>query len=1278
VNVFFASQSLLENSNVANSMKTGMEVDGVSVFGNFPGSKINAFPHAVAYCRRMLLLKALGSTNTPIGSDADWERQADVLLRTDKASRQTIKTYMSGINKNVLSLYFAAAFEGMLWNEGNGLQDSGKSFVELGSLAPQSALQALAARAEELLPAIRSNKAATRFFAAQAFGMLAPHPGNSPALISRLVSLFLETTKSWETAVGAEANKIHGSILALGHLLSRSVFYGRARDIDEVQIQRAVLLLLDILNEAKDKTSKEAALTAIGQMSTAGLFTSARIEISSYDLKGTIKLLTEEAKKGDEKAITALGRLTITLNDEVDDETDGPLSTILKDLYGLHELRQAEIHFTVGEALACASARWQSDSLQLSLDVDATYVGREMRPVFLKSMMDKLLADCKKTKPSLKKASGIWLFCLIQFCGHLDEVQARLRECQAAFMGLLSARDDLVQETASRGLSLVYEQGDKDLRERLVTDLVASFTGTSAKIKVDEETELFEPGALPTGDGESVTSYKDIMSLAAEVGDQSLVYKFMSLASNAATWSTRAAFGRFGLSSILSESAVDPKLYPKLYRYRFDPNPNVQRSMNDIWTALVKNPTAVINENFDAIMDDLLKNILGKEWRTRQASCAAIADLVQGREFNKYEKYLTQIWDMAFKVLDDIKGSVRKAAEALCQVMTGILVRQLEQGTSSKTAQAMLTEVMPFLFSTRGLESRAEEVQKFAYKTVLKLIKSGGKVLLPFVPTLVEQILGLLSILEPEAFNFVQMNAAKYNTTEDKIDEIRSQIVSHSPLMESVERCLDLLDEPTMAALVPCLENVIKTAVGMPSKVGCSGVLVSLATRHSFVFRPHADIFLKAIEKAVLDRNSTVSAAYARSAGYISRLASDQQLLRLANYSKKLYFSAEDETRRQISADITYAISKFATDRFNSLAVEFLPFVFMAKHDFDEHVKDQFEKTWDENVGGSRAVLLYLKDIISLSSEHLDSQKWAIKHTAALTIADVLTSTGTEMSSANSEIIWPALEKALALKTFDGKEKILDGFVKFTKSAKTFWEKNSAVSAQMKKIAIREAKRNNDVYRPHAFSSLGEYAATRTDADIFDDVYKIVEPVLRDLADDNKMDTDEKPSGATTTSKDEKTITAGLIATFHAVNPKSVDSSPLTHLTPLLDLTNAVIASQNTTITTRLAFYTESKKLFTALREIDSPQFYEPLQSFFSLLDLSSGSGAESVRLARVESAEAMVQALASGTYGNGKEPYKERMSKELTEARSNERALGVQNVLDRALKKLAGISSIR
>jgi proteasome component ECM29 len=194
--------------------------------------------------------------------------------------------------------------------------------------------------------------------------------------------------------------------------------------------------------------------------------------------KGIISLLTAEAKKGNEKAISALGRLSLVFDD--DDES---LSSILTALYELYELKQTETHFTIGEALGCAGACWESDVLLLNLDVDSVYKGRMRRPDVFTSLLGKLLQECKTTKPSLKKASAIWLFSLVQNCGRLTEVQERLRECQAAFMGLLSARDELVQETASRGLSLVYESGDKTLRERLVNDLVASFTGTSTQLK---------------------------------------------------------------------------------------------------------------------------------------------------------------------------------------------------------------------------------------------------------------------------------------------------------------------------------------------------------------------------------------------------------------------------------------------------------------------------------------------------------------------------------------------------------------------------------------------------------------------------------------------------------------------------------------------------------------------------------------------------------------------------------------------------------------------------
>ncbi|KKF92068.1 Proteasome component ECM29 [Ceratocystis platani] len=218
-------------------------------------------------------------------------------------------------------------------------------------------------------------------------------------------------------------------------------------------------------------------------------------------------------------------------------------------------------------------------------------------------VLDRLIQNTKDTKHSLFKASGVWLFSFVQYCSHVTEVHQRLREAQASFMRLLSARDDMVQETASRGLTLVYEKGDEALRTQL--------------------------------------------------------------------------------------------------HYRFDPNPNVQRSMNNIWKATVKEPTAILNQHFDLIMEDLLKNIVGKEWRAREASCSAISDLIQGRKYSQYERYYSTLWVVSLKVIDDAKGSVRKAALDLSMVLSKTLVHTLESSSENTSTKAMMGQALEFLLSDK-------------------------------------------------------------------------------------------------------------------------------------------------------------------------------------------------------------------------------------------------------------------------------------------------------------------------------------------------------------------------------------------------------------------------------------------------------------------------------------------------------------------------------------------------------------------------------------------------
>lgn len=864
----------------------------------------SSFHFMVGFARRMFVQQALSTAEVPVDLDNDWERKLDAMVESDASTRTSVKSHLIAtmkVSPEMLDILICSLFECVV-SETTNVENH---LVEFLALAPDALIRMHVSRAASLLPILKSNDHGKRMTAAQAIGILASHSDyNALPIIEGLYGI----TQDWNKAVGSSLNAVHGAVTALGFLFSRAACRGQ-----EVQTHDFLKVLFSIFGDSRDETLQEASHVAIGQMCMFASLTPDAVEKYS-----TVRVISDKlygrAKEGNETAILCLGQLSMILREDSED-----LKHLEDQLHKLHEIRQSEIHFTVGEAFSYLAAGWRSTALATKLDVEPSTPAENLgqaRTYTLTKLVDRVLVDCTTTKPALKKAAVMWLLCLVQYCG--EQLQDRLAECQSAFRRCLSDRDELVQETSSRGLGLVYEKGDRSLKDDLVRDLVSSFSSDKAQLSgnVSADTQLFEPGALPTGDG-SVSTYKDIMSLASEVGDSSLVYKFMSMASSNAIWSSRAAFGRFGLSRVLSDSSVNgylsenPKLYPKLFRYRFDPNGGVQRSMNEIWAALVPDSAATIDKHFDAIMEDILSSILGKEWRVRQACCAAIADLIQGRPLEKYEGYLERIWSQCFKVLDDIKESVRAAAASLARTLTGVLTRALEADHSStKNASAMLKHVLPFLLSPSGMESSAKDTQTFSVVTLLEIIKkANGATIRPFIPELVERLIGLLSSLEPEAVNYIHLNAAKYNLTEQKIDDMRLSSVRSSPLMEAIERCLDLLDDETMRLLQPRLESAMKNAVGLPSKVGASRVLVSLSTRQMVKFKPYADDALRLIEKLVIDRNDTVSSSYAAAAGYIARGASDKQILRLISFAKKLYFESEGDResatpRRRYGASI--------------------------------------------------------------------------------------------------------------------------------------------------------------------------------------------------------------------------------------------------------------------------------------------------------------------------------------------------------------------------------------
>ncbi|KAE8376836.1 proteasome stabiliser-domain-containing protein [Aspergillus bertholletiae] len=1284
--LWFKFPSFSEASHFLLGSTASNVVPGLSAAEILSGPYRDAFKYTIAFLRNILLWESFLGSNINIEIEQDWDIKLDMLLSSDEQARCAVKRYIKRSDKEAVLLFLTSALSSL----GGGAQkrpwQCGESFVSICSLASNDIVELIVPKVATLKGFLDSNDQELQTLAARALGIIASHPAFSENELRELLLELSSSIGGWKSAIGEGVLRVRGAVLALAYILSRLAFRETIYKAPETTVNIFISTVFGIIRDARDSLLRQSAHVAIGQLSLSGVLSTT---VVSNDELETIKdKLKPDAKAESGIAIIAMGLLTLSFSKV--DHKGLQFTSFLNSLYDLYEIRSSETHFTVGEALSGAAAGWASKSMTTEFDVDEKLPTLQLSDTVLAEMCDKIITDCGASKPSLRKASSIWLLCLVKNCGHLQQMQARLRTCQRTFTRLLADRDEVVQETGAQGLSLVYDIGDQTLKDDLVRDLVDSFTAAGSNLgggKVNENTELFEPGALPTGGGSSVNTYKDIMNLASEAGDPTLVYRFMSLASNNALWTNRAAFSKLGISTIFSDSsangylAKNPRIYPKLFRYRFDPNPNVQRSMNTIWQSLVKDPAATINSHFDEIMNDLLKSMLaGREWRVRQASCAAVADLIQGRQPEKYSGYMEEIFMKSFKLLDDIKESVRAAALKLCQTITNAVIRTLETSyNETKRADIMLAGTIPFLLSDKGMNSDVQEVQGFAVGALIQIIKkSPGQLLRPFVPRVMEQFLNSLSFLEPQAVNYVHLNADKYGLTGQEIDKMRLSSIRTSPMMEVIERYLiDMLDETSMKEFAGSLESVLRSAVGLPTKVGCSRVLVLLSMR-TVLFRPYADGFIQLLIKYVVDRNDTVSASYCTSIGYLMRLASDDQVLKTIEHAKTLYLTAEDASQRIIAAEILHSTSKLSNDRFMAFSATVLPFIFVSKYDTDEHVQEAFEKTWQENVGGNRAVSLYIKEITSLVSNNLDSPRWIIKHTAALGFANGVMALDSELDLATSEHLWPVLEKALAGKTWDGKETVLQAFMKFASQAKKLWLEKPQIGDAMKTIAIREAKRINPTYRPHAITAFGGIAQALQDLDLMPDAINIVSRVLSEFDEgEDSMDIDSG-SGHKNKQIREDNLVACVKCLFQCINLTCAISAEATdsYVSGVKQLVHKAVDKGGRNV--QITLYEELRMFFSrvatgALKSHGEEPKLRNLQSSLAtltgeMLSLQIDLTAEAIRRERAQAAMSYItlcKQLETGLDIDGK------LCELLRTWREGERSGPVQQVLDQALAKL-------
>lgn len=1132
---------------------------------------------AIRFTLRVLVMQAVQGQSTVIVPDDDWSSRIDKALEVDDTVRRLVSeeikllakgdTPMDGdtadtntnTNTNVLHVFLEMTFEALYDQHlGNFAVATdityGSVFALLVSMSPSVLVEKLTPVVPKLFSLINEKVLARKALEelCECVGVIATHPSVSSATVNELLASLV---------TGGASYTSEARLLATSFLISRMVLRNRSEELDKAALKEYFTFLTENMTNAR---LYDGCLEAVSQLAVFGALGP---ELSLTDdigaVQTTIRLLLEpKAKTCHELSLLTLSKLALALEATYTDQLD-EMSPIEQLVYDTHVSKQFDFIFASGEALLTLAGGWQSRKVQQLVDIEGeavTHVPSDTHrlPVILGAVLD----ACAQTKPSLRSAACIWLLSIVQYLGHMPLVQNRAAEIHVAFMRFLADRNELVQESASRGLSIVYELGDNDLKETLVKGLLKSFTDSKASAAlsagtVDLDTELFDNNVLRTDDG-SVSTYKDVLNLAADVGDPSLVYKFMSLAKSNALWSTRRGMA-FGLGSILSKSSLDEmlaknetlnaRLIPKLYRYRFDPNTQVSKSMNDIWSALVRDTPKTVRSNFDIILAEILKGMGNKEWRVRQASAAALNELLQTQLLEQYESRLEEIWNMSFRAMDDIKVSVRKEGNQLSKTLARIVIRTADVSTGNVTeskAQEVLNDLIPFFLGNRGLLSDAEDVRNFALETILKLCKQGGRSVKPHVPRLIEVFVELMSTLEPEVVNYLVLNADKYNLSASDVDAKRLQSLGHSPMMDAIDQLLALVDDLLMAQTVQLLRKCIRKSVGLPSKVCGSRVVVSLITKHYAVAKPYGDTLLEICVGQLGDRNSTISTSFAAAAGYCCRIASIDAVLAYSARLTSLYFDTADENSRNLAGVASEAVSRYCgSDRFEAVAAAFLPMAFIGRHDTDDSVKSVFEKEWIESSSGASAIKLYFGEICELCEKYGKSNNYEVRKIIAISIADMCTAIEVN-SVADATSLFTILLDSCKGKSWAGKEVVFGALVAFSLKKVDFLRDHPQMLELVQHTVATEVKRRNKHYQMKAVLDVGKFIKGFSDNDDLIDTYI---DIMTDVETDEyleEVDVDMDSSASTKLHKSQVAVTVEELYLSYIAN--SFDAIDTAHI----------------------------------------------------------------------------------------------------------------------------------
>jgi len=429
-----------------------------SILHNIPPA---IYANTADYCRKILIMQAISSSPEHMEeftSDShSFTTKLNNAFTTDAVVREKVAELVSSYvhssspQQSALAKFFTVAIDGMLLD----IPNCAEAWVDLCELAPQDFVANWAGQPEKVEPLLKmvldeafsttgaggNRDLEKRSLLVKALGSVLTHSAcdaNLHEVMERLMNMSKEG-----------GYKSYTAITAIGYTLGRLALRNRLEDaLDKESIGKNVdVILKSVLSLGTiDKIVIEAGLQALSEVGVFGVLTKEHLQKAEGFLD---KLKMLASKLNMEKAITSLGCFSLLYSSDKE-EDQKVLDGIEDTLYALHENKQLELSFAVGEALSILAAGWNSKPLSRRyLDIRGAspptqVVEKRKNGKLLKKVLIKVLDEfAKSTKPSLRRGVCVWLLSLVEGCGDMEEVSSRLKDAQAAFRGFLVDREGM-------------------------------------------------------------------------------------------------------------------------------------------------------------------------------------------------------------------------------------------------------------------------------------------------------------------------------------------------------------------------------------------------------------------------------------------------------------------------------------------------------------------------------------------------------------------------------------------------------------------------------------------------------------------------------------------------------------------------------------------------------------------------------------------------------------------------------------------------------------------